>query len=293
MTEIKSAAFIGLGVMGGPMAGHLVKRAGLTVTVYNRTPAKAEAWVSEYGGRAAPTPREAARDADMVCLCVGNDDDLRGVMLGPDGVLAGAKEKAIIVDHTTASAAVAREMAKAALNKKAIFLDAPVSGGQSGAINGQLTVMAGGDMEAFKLIEPVLRKAYAKEIRLIGPAGSGQMTKMVNQVCIAGIVQGLAEALAFGIKAGLDMEQVLAVIGKGGAQSWQMDNRGKTMVEGKFDFGFAVKWMIKDLNIVMDEAARNGADVTNTRTILDYYRELESRGDCGLDTSALIRRLNG
>ena len=277
--------------MGFPMAGHLRRRAGLSMAVFNRTGEKADRWTAEYGGLKAATPREAAEGADLICLCVGNDDDLRSVMEGPDGVLVGAGAGSIIVDHTTASAKIARELSEKASGKGATFLDAPVSGGQAGAQNGQLTVMVGGDPAAFAIIEPVLRQAYAKEIRLMGPSGSGQLTKMVNQICIAGVLQGLSEGLVFGMKAGLDMEQVLAVISKGAAQSWQMDNRGRTMIENKFDFGFAIKWMIKDLKILIEESARTGSALPVTRQILDYYEELAAKGDGNLDTSALIRRL--
>jgi 3-hydroxyisobutyrate dehydrogenase-like beta-hydroxyacid dehydrogenase len=287
---IQKAAFIGLGVMGAPMAGHL-QRSGLDVTVYNRTTSKAQDWARLYTGHSAATPREAAQDAQMIALCVGNDDDIRSVMLGPDGILAGAAEGSIVVDHTTASADVAREMAALAKKSNVAFLDAPVSGGQAGAEKGQLTIMAGGDTNAFNSVEPVLRKAYAKEIRLMGPSGSGQLTKMINQVCIAGVLQGLSEGLAFGMKAGLDMDQVLAVIGKGAAQSWQMDNRGGTMVKGEFDFGFAVQWMIKDLGLVLDEAEKQGISLDLTKTVLDYYRELDQSGDGRKDTSVLIKRL--
>jgi 3-hydroxyisobutyrate dehydrogenase-like beta-hydroxyacid dehydrogenase len=289
--KASKAAFIGLGVMGSPMAGHLMHKAGLDVTVYNRTAAKAEAWAIRHGGHHAPTPGAAAKDADLVCLCVGNDDDVREVVAGADGILSGIKKGAIIIDHTTASAIVAREMAALAAEQDVRFLDAPVSGGQSGAENGALTVMVGGDADAFAIIEPVMRAAYAKEIRLMGPAGNGQLTKMVNQICIAGVLQGLSEGLAFGMHAGLDMEQVLAAIGKGGAQSWQMDNRGKTMIAGKFDFGFAINWIIKDLNIALEEGRRNGANLKNTAQIIEYYKELSDAGCGGMDTSALIRRL--
>ena len=259
-------AFIGLGVMGYPMAGHLAL-AGHKVTVYNRNPAKAKDWCAEFSGHAsAPTPREAAQGADMVFCCVGNDDDLRSVMLGTDGALAGTQAGALLVDHTTASANVARELFAAAKAKGVHFVDAPVSGGEAGAINGILTVMCGGESAAFERAKPVAM-AFAKAFTLMGESGAGQLTKMVNQVCIAGLVQGLSEGIAFGMKAGLNMEQVLEVIGKGAAQSWQMDNRGKTMVADKFDFGFAVDWMRKDLGLVMDEAKRNGARVPVTALV--------------------------
>lgn len=274
--------------MGAPMAGHLALRAGMDVTVFNRTQAKAEAWYAEYGGHIAQTPEEAAQTADLVCLCVGNDQDLESVM---GGVFQGAKSGTIIVDHTTVSADISRKLYAQAQEKGLHFLDAPVSGGQAGAINAQLTVMAGGDRAPFEHVEPVLRKAYAREIRLMGASGAGQITKMVNQICIAGLLQGLAEGLAFGQHAGLDMDEVFGVIGKGAAQSWQMDNRGKTMVRDQFDFGFAVDWMIKDLQIALDEADVNGAALPVTRQILTYYQELQANGNGRYDTSALIKRL--
>jgi 3-hydroxyisobutyrate dehydrogenase-like beta-hydroxyacid dehydrogenase len=282
-------AFIGLGVMGHPMAGHLA-RAGHRVTVFNRTPAKAEAWVREYGGRSAPTPREAAAGADVVFACVGNDDDLRSVVLGDAGAFAGMAPAAVFVDHTTASAAVARELHAAALARGLHFIDAPVSGGQAGAVNGALTVMCGGDPEPFEAMKPMAMN-FARAVTRVGASGAGQLAKMVNQVCIAGLVQGLAEALAFGQRAGLDMPLVLDVIGKGAAQSWQMDNRGKTMLEGQFDFGFAVDWMRKDLGLVLDEARRNGAQVPVTALVDQFYAELQQMGGSRLDTSSLIRRL--
>ncbi len=282
-------AFLGLGVMGHPMAGHLA-RAGHDVCVYNRTAAKARAWVAEYGGRAADTPREAAAGAQIVFACVGNDEDLRSVVLGADGAYAGMAAGAIFVDHTTASAEVARELHAAARAAGLHFIDAPVSGGQAGAVNGVLTVMCGGDAEPFATVQPVAM-AFARAVTRVGEAGAGQLAKMVNQICIAGLVQGLAEAIAFGQKAGLDMKQVLDVIGKGAAQSWQMDNRGKTMVDGQFDFGFAVDWMRKDLGRVLDEARRNGARLPVTALVDQFYADLQAAGGNRLDTSSLVRRL--
>ncbi len=283
-------AFIGLGVMGYPMAGHLAL-AGHHVTVYNRNPAKAKDWCAEFSGNgSAPTPREAALGADMVFCCVGNDDDLRAVMLGADGALAGTKAGALLVDHTTASANVARELFAAAKAKGVHFVDAPVSGGEAGAINGMLTVMCGGESAAFERAKPV-SMAFSKAFTLMGESGAGQLTKMVNQICIAGLVQGLSEGIAFGMKAGLNMEQVLEVIGKGAAQSWQMDNRGKTMVADKFDFGFAVDWMRKDLGLVMDEAKRNGARVPVTALVDQFYADVQAMGGKRFDTSSLIKRL--
>ena len=283
-------AFIGLGVMGYPMAGHLAL-AGHHVTVYNRNPAKAKDWCAEFSGHAsAPTPREAAQGADMVFCCVGNDDDLRSVILGADGALAGTQAGALLIDHTTASANVARELFAAAKAKGVHFVDAPVSGGEAGAINGMLTVMCGGESAAFDRAKPV-GMAFSKAFTLMGESGAGQLTKMVNQVCIAGLVQGLSEGIAFGIKAGLNMEQVLEVIGKGAAQSWQMDNRGKTMVADKFDFGFAVDWMRKDLGLVMDEAKRNGARVPVTALVDQFYADVQAMGGSRFDTSSLIKRL--
>ena len=283
-------AFIGLGVMGYPMAGHLAL-AGHHVTVYNRDPAKAKEWCAEFSGHAsAPTPREAAIGADMVFCCVGNDDDLRAVMLDADGALAGTKAGALMIDHTTASANVARELFAAAKTKGVHFVDAPVSGGEAGAINGMLTVMCGGESAAFERAKPV-GMAFSKAFTLMGESGAGQLTKMVNQVCIAGLVQGLSEGIAFGMKAGLNMEQVLEVIGKGAAQSWQMDNRGKTMVADKFDFGFAVDWMRKDLGLVMDEAKRNGARVPVTALVDQFYADVQAMGGKRFDTSSLIKRL--
>ncbi len=291
-TPARRVAFLGLGVMGYPMAGHLA-RAGHTVTVYNRTPAKSAAWVAEHGGAAAVTPREAAAHrggADIVFACVGNDADLRSVTLGPDGAFAGMKAGAVLVDHTTASAEIARELFAAALAQGLHFVDAPVSGGQAGAVNGALTVMCGGEPAAFEAIHAVAM-SFAKAVTLLGASGSGQLAKMVNQICIAGLVQGLAEALAFGQRAGLDMPQVLDVIGKGAAQSWQMDNRGKTMLQDHFDFGFAVDWMRKDLGLVLDEARRNGAKLPVTALVDQFYADVQGMGGQRWDTSSLIRRL--
>ena len=285
----QSVAFLGLGVMGYPMAGHLA-RAGHKVTVYNRTFAKAEAWAKAFGGAAKATPREAAQGADIVFACVGNDDDLRSITLGADGALAGMTPGAIFVDHTTASADVARELYVASRNLGLAFVDAPVSGGQAGAQNGALTVMCGGDEAAFNAAKPVAM-AFSRAFTLMGGSGAGQLTKMVNQICIAGLVQGLSEAIAFGQKAGLNMEQVLDVIGKGAAQSWQMDNRGKTMVADKFDFGFAVDWMRKDLGLVLDEAKRNGARLPVTALVDQFYADVQAMGGNRLDTSSLIKRL--
>ncbi|MGJ7574971.1 NAD(P)-dependent oxidoreductase [Variovorax sp. RB2P76] len=287
----QTVAFLGLGVMGGPMAGHLAK-AGHSVTVYNRTPAKSQAWAAEFGapGRHAPTPREAAAAADIVFCCVGNDDDLRSVVLGDDGAFAGMKKGATFVDHTTASADVARELAKAAQALGLHFIDAPVSGGQAGAQNGALTVMCGGDAAVFERIKPVAM-AFARAVTLLGESGAGQLAKMVNQIAIAGLVQGLSEAIAFGQRAGLDMEAVLGVISKGAAQSWQMENRGKTMIAGKFDYGFAVDWMRKDLGLVLDEAKRNGARVPVTALVDQFYADVQQAGGKRWDTSSLITRL--
>ena len=282
-------AFLGLGVMGYPMARHL-RAKGHEVTVYNRTAAKAEKWVSENGGRAAPTPREAAEGQEIVFACVGNDDDLRQVTLGTDGAFQGLTSGSLFVDHTTASAEVARELYAAAQEKGAAFVDAPVSGGQAGAENGVLTVMCGGDGDAYSRAEPVIM-SFARACRLMGPAGSGQLTKMINQICIAGLVQGLAEGIHFGKRAGLDIEAVLDVISKGAAGSWQMENRGKTMNQGKFDFGFAVDWMRKDLAIVLDEARKNGASLPATAMIDQFYAEVQKMGGSRWDTSSLIARL--
>ena len=282
-------AFIGLGVMGFPMAGHLAL-AGHAVTVYNRTEAKAQAWVDEFEGSLAATPREAAQGADIVFCCVGNDADLRSVTLDADGAFAGMKPGAVLVDHTTASATIARELHAAAKEIGLQFIDAPVSGGQAGAQNGALTVMCGGDAPAFEAVRPV-GMAFSKAFTLMGDAGAGQLTKMVNQICIAGLVQALSEAVAFGHKAGLDVNQVLDVIGKGAAQSWQLDNRGKTMVADKFDFGFAVDWMRKDLGLVLDEAKRNGARLPVTALVDQFYADVQAMGGQRWDTSSLIKRL--
>ena len=285
----RALAFIGLGVMGYPMAGHLAK-AGHHVTVYNRTREKADAWVGEYGGTSAATPAEAARDAEIVLTCVGNDDDLRSVVLPDSGVFAGMRKDAILADHTTASAEVARELDAEARSRGFSFLDAPVSGGQAGAQNGALTIMVGGEPNTFAAAEPVMQH-YARAVTLLGPAGSGQLTKMVNQICIAGLVQGLSEAMAFGMKAGLDMEKVISVISKGAAQSWQMENRAKTMVEGKFDFGFAVDWMRKDLGICLAESRKNGARLPVTALVDQFYAHVQRRGGKRWDTSSLMHLL--
>jgi len=284
-----NVAFLGLGVMGYPMAGHLA-RAGHKVTVYNRSPAKREQWVKEYGGKAAATPREAANGAQIVFSCVGNDDDLRSIVLGDDGAFAGMAKGAIYVDNTTASAEIARELFAAGSAKGLQFIDAPVSGGQAGAVNGALTVMCGGDKAAFEKIQPVAM-AYAKAVTLVGASGAGQLAKMVNQICIAGLVQGLSEGIAFGQAAGLDMKLVLQVIGKGAAQSWQMDNRGTTMVDDKFDFGFAVDWMRKDLGLCLEESRRNGAVLPVTALTDQFYGDVQGMGGGRWDTSSLIRRL--
>jgi 3-hydroxyisobutyrate dehydrogenase-like beta-hydroxyacid dehydrogenase len=283
-------AWIGLGVMGYPMAGHIRKKGGHDLVVYNRNGAKAEAWAKEYGGKTAATPADAAKDADFVFCCVGNDNDLREVTTGPKGAFSSVKKGAVFIDNTTASANVARELYAAAKAKGFDFLDAPVSGGQAGAVNGALTVMIGGDQAAFDKAKPVIDN-YARMATLIGPAGAGQLTKMVNQICVAVTVQGVSEGLAFAQRAGLDIPKVMETIGKGAAQSWQMDNRWKTMNEGKFDFGFAVDWMRKDLGIIMEEAKRNGAKV-DVATIIDgYYAEVQKMGGSRWDTSSLIARL--
>jgi 3-hydroxyisobutyrate dehydrogenase len=282
-------AFLGLGVMGFPMAGHLAL-AGHDVCVYNRSAAKAQAWASEFKGSSAATPREAVAGRSIVFSCVGNDDDLRSITLGDDGAFAGMQPGAIFVDHTTASADIARELYAVAKQKGIQFVDAPVSGGQAGAQNGMLTVMCGGDAQAFEAARPVAM-AFSRAFTLLGASGAGQLAKMVNQICIAGLVQGLSEAIAFGQKAGLDMAQVLDVIGKGAAQSWQMDNRGKTMIEDKFEFGFAVDWMRKDLGLVLDEAKRNGARLPVTALVDQFYADVQQMGGRRWDTSSLIKRL--
>ena len=283
-------AFIGLGVMGYPMAGHLTAKGGHEVTVFNRTAAKTEQWVSQHGGQSAPTPRQAAAGQDFVMACVGNDNDLRQVMLGEDGVFAGVRAGAIVVDHTTASAEIARELHAEAKRRGFEFIDAPVSGGQAGAENGVLTVMCGGEPSAFAAAEKVIA-AYARTCNLMGPSGSGQLAKMANQICIAGIVEGLAEALHFAMQAGLDIEKLIATISKGAAQSWQMENRYKTMVAGKFDFGFAVDWMRKDLAICLGEARRNGAKLPVTALVDQFYAQVQAMGGRRWDTSSLIALL--
>ena len=283
-------AFLGLGVMGYPMAGHLAKRGGHEVTVYNRTAAKAQAWVKEYGGRSAPTPKDAAQGQDFVMCCVGNDKDLREVTLGADGGFAGTATGAVFVDHTTASAEIARELHAAAKKGGFDFVDAPVSGGQAGAQNGVLTVMCGGDAGPYGRAEKVIA-AYARMCKLLGSAGSGQLTKMVNQICIAGLVQGLSEGIHFAKKAGLDVEAVVETISKGAAQSWQMENRYKTMMAGKYDFGFAVDWMRKDLSICTSEARRNGAHLPVAALVDQFYSEVQKMGGGRWDTSALLARL--
>jgi len=282
-------AFLGLGVMGFPMAGYLAK-AGHDVCVYNRSPEKARAWLETYSGSAETTPQAAAADPDIVFSCVGNDDDLRSVLLGERGALQGCKSGAILIDHTTASAEVAREVSAAAAERGVEFLDAPLSGGQAGAESGQLTIMLGGDPEVFERALPVM-DCYAKACTLIGPTGSGQMAKMVNQICIAGIVQGLSEGLHFAKRAGLDVSSVIGAISKGAAQSWQMENRWETMNSDKYDFGFAVEWMRKDLKIALEEAERNGARLELTRLVDGYYAEVEALGGRRWDTSSLLKRL--
>jgi 3-hydroxyisobutyrate dehydrogenase len=281
-------AFLGLGVMGYPMARHL-KEKGHEVTVYNRSPAKAEKWVAANGGAAAKTPREAAKGQEIVFACVGNDDDLREITIGDDGAFQAMEKGAVFVDHTTASAEVARELAAHAQEAGFGFIDAPVSGGQAGAENGVLTVMCGGEEAVYARVEPVIM-SFARSCRLLGPAGSGQLTKMVNQICIAGLVQGLAEGVHFGQKAGLDMEAVLDVISKGAAGSWQMENRGKTMVKGEFEFGFAVDWMRKDLDIVLAEARRNGSTLPVTAIVDQFYADVQKMGGKRWDTSSLVAR---
>lgn len=275
--------------MGYPMAGHL-KNAGFDVCVYNRTASKAEQWQQQYSGHIAATPAQAALNADIVIMCVGNDNDVRSVVYGEDGVLSNLAAGAVLIDHTTASAELARELATACATAGVKFFDAPVSGGQLGAQNGQLTIMMGGEEQAFAVVEPVL-KCYARSMRLLGSHGAGQLAKMVNQICIAGVVQGLAEGLHFAKKAGLDAKAVLDVISKGAAQSWQMENRGYTMVDGQFDFGFAVDWMRKDLGITLDEARKNGAQLPLTALVDQFYAEVQALGANRQDTSSLIRRL--
>ncbi len=289
MTIMIKTAFIGLGNMGFPMAGHLLKK-GHTVTVYNRSPNKATLWQQTYGGNIAATPALAAAGADYIFTCVGNDDDLRHVCIGKDGVFSSAKTGAVIVDHTTTSAIVARELASIATNKNFYFLDAPVSGGQAGAQNGTLTVMAGGLESAFEMAKPVIA-SFATSIQLMGPAGFGQLTKMVNQICIAGLVQSLSEGIHFAQCAGLDVEKVINVISKGAASSWQMQNRYKTMMQGEFNFGFAVDWMRKDLDIALTEAQTNGAELPVTEIVDNYYAELQKIGGKRWDTSSLISLL--
>jgi 3-hydroxyisobutyrate dehydrogenase len=284
-------AWIGLGVMGYPMAGHIRKKGGHDLAVYNRNVAKAETWAKEHGGSTAPTPADAARDADFVFCCVGNDNDLREVTLGPEGAFNAVRKGAVFIDNTTASANVARELYAAARSKGFDFLDAPVSGGQAGAQNGVLTVMVGGDQAVFDRAKPVIDH-YARMVNLIGPAGAGQLTKMVNQICIAGLVQALSEGIHFAQKAGLDLQKVMDTISKGAAQSWQMENRWKTMNEGKFDFGFAVDWMRKDLGICMEESRRNGASLPVTQIVDGYYAEVQKMGGNRWDTSSLIARLD-
>ncbi|MGE0499493.1 MAG: NAD(P)-dependent oxidoreductase [Rhizobiaceae bacterium] len=283
-------AFIGLGVMGYPMAGHLSKRGGHEVTVYNRTTAKAEKWAAEHGGAFARTPQQAAAGKDFVFACVGNDDDLRDVTIGHDGAFKDMRKGAVFIDNTTASAAVARELSEKADARGFGFLDAPVSGGQAGAENGALTVMVGGAADDFARARPVI-EAYAKMVGLMGPSGAGQLTKMINQICIAGLVQGLAEGIHFGKKAGLDIDKVIEVISKGAAGSWQMENRHKTMNAAKYDFGFAVDWMRKDLGICLDEADRNGARLPVTALVDQFYKDVQAMGGRRWDTSSLLARL--
>ncbi len=284
-------AFLGLGVMGYPMAGHLTANGGHQVTVYNRTGAKAAKWVTQFGGNSAPTPKQASEGQDFVMCCVGNDDDLRQVTLGPEGAFAAMKKGSVFVDHTTASAEIARELYKSGQERGFDVIDAPVSGGQAGAENGALTVMCGGDAEPFARAEKVIA-AYARACNLMGAAGSGQLAKMVNQICIAGLVQGLSEGLHFAKKAGLDIEKLIATISKGAAQSWQMENRYKTMADGKFDFGFAVDWMRKDLGICLAEARRNGAHLPVSALVDQFYSEVQAMGGKRWDTSSLIARLD-
>ncbi len=281
-------SFIGLGVMGYPMAGYISK-AGHDVTVYNRTKSKAEKWIKDYKGKIADTPKEAAKDSEFIFTCVGNDNDLREVTLGDNGLFHSAKKGAVYIDNTTASAIIARELYKEAKAKGFDFLDAPVSGGQAGAENGALTVMVGGDENSYKKAEPIIN-CYSKKIKLLGPAGNGQLCKMVNQICIAGLVQGLSEAINFGLNAKLNMYDVIEVISKGAAQSWQMENRYKTMIEDKFDYGFAVDWMRKDLKIAMEEAQKNNSPLPITKIIDEFYGEVQKQGGNRWDTSSLIKR---
>ena len=284
--SIKNVSFIGLGVMGYPMAGHLQNN-GYNVTVYNRTTAKAEKWVEEYKGSMAKTPGEASQNSEIVFMCVGRDEDIIEVMEGEDGILSKVTEGSIIVDHTTASAEIARNYYRKLKDKKLSFLDAPVSGGQAGAENGVLSIMIGGDEKDYNTVKPVLT-SYGKAVELIGPSGSGQIAKMINQICIAGLVQGLSEAMAFGKKSNVDMEKVLSVISKGAAQSWQMENRYRTMLDGKFDYGFAVDWMRKDLSICFNEADKNGANLPITKIVDKYYEEVQKNGGNRFDTSSLM-----
>ncbi len=284
--SIKNVSFIGLGVMGYPMAGHLQNK-GYNVTVYNRTTAKAEKWVEEYKGSMAKTPGEASQNSEIVFMCVGRDEDIIEVMEGEDGIISKVAEGSIIVDHTTASAEIARNYYQKLKDKKLSFLDAPVSGGQAGAENGVLSIMIGGDEKDYNTVKPVLT-SYGKAVELIGPSGSGQIAKMINQICIAGLVQGLSEAMAFGKKSNVDMEKVLSVISKGAAQSWQMENRYRTMLDGKFDYGFAVDWMRKDLSICFNEADKNGANLPITKIVDKYYEEVQKNGGNRFDTSSLM-----
>ena len=288
--SIKNVSFIGLGVMGYPMAGHLQNK-GYNVTVYNRTTAKAEKWVEEYKGSMAKTPGEASQNSEIVFMCVGRDEDIIEVMEGEDGILSKVTQGSIIVDHTTASAEIARNYYQKLKDKKLSFLDAPVSGGQAGAENGVLSIMIGGDEKDYNTVKPVLT-SYGKAVELIGPSGSGQIAKMINQICIAGLVQGLSEAMAFGKKSNVDMEKVLSVISKGAAQSWQMENRYRTMLDGKFDYGFAVDWMRKDLSICFKEASKNGAILPVTKIVDKYYEEVQKNGGNRFDTSSLMTLLD-
>ena len=288
--SIKNVSFIGLGVMGYPMAGHLQNN-GYNVTVYNRTTVKAEKWVEEYKGSMAKTPGEASQNSEIVFMCVGRDEDIIEVMEGESGILSNVAEGSIIVDHTTASAEIARNYYQKLKDKKLSFLDAPVSGGQAGAENGVLSIMIGGDEKDYNTVKPVLT-SYGKAVELIGPSGSGQIAKMINQICIAGLVQGLSEAMAFGKKSNVDMEKVLSVISKGAAQSWQMENRYRTMLEGKFDYGFAVDWMRKDLSICFNEASKNGAMLPVTKIVDKYYEEVQKNGGNRFDTSSLMTLLD-